>query len=496
MPLNNHAQEVLARIEQERKGKRVVFVSGNFNIIHPGHLRLLSFAKDLGDILVIGVLSDSSPSAYIAESLRLEGVRALSIVDHAFLLYDTPSDLILELRPDFVIKGKEHEEAVNPEATALEKTGGQLLFTSGNVSLSANDLALNIASTLRPIIKPTDFMAHHSFNSDTLDTCLDRMHGLRVCVLGDIIVDEYVTCDPLGMSQEDPTIVVTPVCVDRFLGGAGIVAAHVAGLGAEVRLFSVLGHDDVADFARQALHKYDVKPDLQIDITRPTTLKQRFRCFQKTMLRVNHLRQHAISQELIQTFFRRVMSVLDEIDLLVFSDFNYGCLPPQLVNVLTEEARQRNIPVVGDSQSSSQMGDISRFRNTLLLTPTEREARLALHDFESGLVVLASNLIKKTGAKNVVITLGEAGVLIHTADQAETIKTDRLPAMNTTPSDTAGAGDSFYATASLALASGSDIWQASYLGSLAAALQVSRVGNTPLSLAELRSELLNEKYTI
>ena len=66
---------------------------------------------------------------------------------------------------------------------------------------------------------------------------------MKVCIVGDLIVDEYITCNPLGMSQEDPTIVVTPVEEEQFLGGAGIVAAHAVGLGASVDFFSVVGSD-------------------------------------------------------------------------------------------------------------------------------------------------------------------------------------------------------------------------------------------------------------
>ena len=67
--------------------------------------------------------------------------------------------------------------------------------------------------------------------------------------------------------------------------------------------------------------------------------------------------------------------------------------------------------------------------------------------------------------------------------------TDRLPAFNSSPKDVAGAGDSFFTCASLALCTGADIWRASYLGALAAGCQVSRVGNTPLMLADLAAEL-------
>ena len=67
-------------------GKRIVFVSGNFNTLHPGHLRLLRFAAECGDFLVVGVNNNDAQGALVPEELRLDGVRIISFVDYAFIL--------------------------------------------------------------------------------------------------------------------------------------------------------------------------------------------------------------------------------------------------------------------------------------------------------------------------------------------------------------------------------------------------------------------------
>jgi hypothetical protein len=85
------------------------------------------------------------------------------------------------------------------------------------------------------IRKPLDFPERHKFDISGLKSTLAKMSGMRVLVIGDLIIDEYVTCDAVGMSQEDPTLVVTPIVSKTFVGGAGGVAAHARGLGADVR---------------------------------------------------------------------------------------------------------------------------------------------------------------------------------------------------------------------------------------------------------------------
>ena len=146
--------------------------------------------------------------------------------------------------------------------------------------------------------------------------------------------------------------------------------------------------------------------------------------------------------------------------------------------------------IVADSQASSQMGDVSRFKGAALMTPTEHEARLAVRDFRSGLVVLAEALREKADARQLLITLGAEGLIIHCPNPGTgNFMTDRLPAFNTAPKDVAGAGDCLFTCASLALAVGADIWQSAYAGSVAAACQVGRVGNLPLKAEELLMEL-------
>ena len=371
--------------QKSKKGKKIAFVSGNFNVVHPVHIRLLNFAAECADYLVVGVNPNGHPNTFFPEELRLEGVKAIGLVDFALILPTSVQEFIACLKPEIVVKGKEHESLVNEEQAIVEDYGGKLIFTSGEIWFSyLNHLKNELKKvTLPSIEKPTAYLQRHSTDIKKLSAIINRFSDLYVVVLGDLIIDEYIFCDPLGMSQEDPTIVVTPIKRDLFVGGAGIVAAHSKSLGAKVNYFSVVGNDATADYARQKLSGYGVDACLLVDESRPTTLKQRYRTQGKTLLRVSELRQHSISQELQAQMKTEIFKVLVHSNLLVFSDFSYGCLSQPLVDEIIEFCMQHGIPMVADSQSSSQMGDIGRFNNMLLITPTEREARLAIRDTHS-----------------------------------------------------------------------------------------------------------------
>lgn len=475
----------------EYPGKsRIAFVSGNFNVVHPGHLRILKFAKDNADFLVVGVNPDYTKGVSLARDLRLESLAAITLIDLVVALEDEPEEFIQQLQPEIVVKGKEFEKRKNSEQAVIDTYGGKLIFGGGEMRFSSINLLQKeyYETNFATIKKPVDFPARHNFEISDLKHALAKISKLRVLVIGDLIVDTYVECDPVGMSQEDPTIVVSPIEEKSFVGGAGIVAAHARSLGAEVRFLTVSGSDEQSIFAQEKLAAYGVHSNLFFDTTRPTTHKTRYRALGKTLLRVNKMRQHAIAPDIISRMLEMISQQLPNTDIILFADFNYGCLPQSLVDEIISMAKARNIMMAADSQASSQLSDISRFKDMILITPTEREARLALRDQDSGLVVLCENLRDTARAKNVFVTLGSEGLLIHGQNDKEHM-TDRLPAFNMNAKDVSGAGDSLFTSSALAYAAGTDIWQSAYLGAMAAGCQVSRVGNTPLTLEDILTEM-------
>lgn len=473
-------------------GRRVAFVAGNFNVLHPGHLRLLNFAAECADHLIVGLNPDTSDTVFVKDQLRLESVRGIGVVDDVFIIQNSLDEVLLSIKPDVVVKGSEHKNRYNPEQAIVESYGGRLIFSSGDVRFSSLDLLQRELLEMNPstIVKSDPYISRHSISLERMELIVSNFESVRVVVIGDLIVDEYITCDPLGMSQEDPTIVVAPIKNDLFIGGAGIVAAHAKGLGASVNYFGVVGDDKTAAWADSALKKHGVNAKLIIDQSRPTTLKQRFRARGKTLLRVSHLRQHGISNEIAEQLFDNVVALLSSADVLIFSDFNYGCLPQELVERIISEAEKNGVLMVADSQASSQIGDVSRFKGMQMITPTEHEARLATRDSESGLVTLADSLMSKSRSTHVLMTLGAEGVLVYSPSTPSSgLITDQLPAFNQVPKDVAGAGDSLLISAAIALAVGASIWEAAFIGSVAAACQVGRVGNLPLSASDLIKEI-------
>lgn len=470
-----------------------VLVTGIFNVFHPGHIRLLKFAKGCGDKLIVGVLSDrlAGKGSFIPLKYRIENLKNNSIIDEVYIVDKSIKVFIKKVKPNVIVKGKEHETKYNVEEEELKKYGGKLIFSSGDVTFSSSDLIRREAQDLKSslIEIPKFYLKKRKIDCKKLSQDLQKITSLNVCVIGDLIIDKYLECEPLGMSREDSSIVIKPMESNLYLGGAGIVSAHCSSLGANTFFVSVAGKDKNEKFASQKLKEYGVYSKIFIDESRPTTMKERYMISNKTVFRVSHLQQRSISLNIQNLIIKYLKSIIKKLDLIIFSDFNYGSLPDELIKKIIKIAKDNKIFVSADCQSSSQIGDITKYQNVDLITPTENEARVSLKNYQDGIVVVAEQLRKKSHAKNIILTLGENGVFIHKGT-SNSYEDDEIAALNKNPISTSGAGDCLLAITSLALACNFSIWTSAFLGSIASALQVSIVGNLPIKLKNLKNKLL------
>jgi bifunctional ADP-heptose synthase (sugar kinase/adenylyltransferase) len=183
-----------------------------------------------------------------------------------------------------------------------------------------------------------------------------------------------------------------------------------------------------------------------------------------------------------------VISLCNCLILLILSDFSYGVLTNEVTTELIKIAKLNGLIIAADSQTSSQLGDLSQFSNVDLVTPTETEARLELKDQISGLAVIADKLRSKINSQSIIIKLGADGLVINGVKSDGTLLSlDALPSFNQSPVDVSGAGDSLLAAASLAITIENNLAKASLIGSLAAAIQIGRVGNIPIEKEKIIS---------
>ena len=162
-----------------------------------------------------------------------------------------------------------------------------------------------------------------------------------------------------------------------------------------------------------------------------------------------------------------------------------------ILTVLQELKREYDLKLFGDLQCSSQVGNVSKFQNFDLLTPTEKEARIALGNRDDGVEWVANTLMQHSHAKNLLIKLGSDGFIAYATEEDEFVNRQHFPALCSNPVDVAGAGDSLLACMAASLCAGNSTMVSAALGACMASLAVQRVGNLPVGHQHLQ-QLLRE----
>jgi rfaE bifunctional protein kinase chain/domain len=316
-----------------------------------------------------------------------------------------------------------------------------------------------------------------------------NLHKSNLLIIGDTIIDQYIACDALGMSAEAPVIVARELNDTEYLGGAGVVASHIKAIGANCTYLSVIGNDQAGKFTAKTLKKLKIKNVLIKDISRPTTYKIRYMIEKQKMFRVSRLKEHNISKEIEDLIIDNIKAISSDINGIIISDFVYGVITPRVLEAIILISQKKNLPVFGDLQCSSQIGNILKFRNFNTLFPTEREARTSLNNKDDGIEQIANKVLTHTNSKNLILKLGAEGFIAYHKESDGFILREHFTAITSNPIDVTGAGDSLLAGIAAALCMGGNFMEASAIGSCMSALAVEKIGNVPISNIQLTEKI-------
>ena len=493
------AKEIAELVGSRPRKKKVIMCHGTFDIVHPGHVRHLLYAKSKCDVLIASLTADAhilkaNFRPFVPQELRSLNLAALECVDYVVVDTDpTPLRNLGIIKPDYFAKGYEYsKDGVHPrtaeEKAAVESYGGEILFTPGDIIYSSS----HIIETEPPAIATEKLMALLAAESLSVEKLYDAVQGLRgvrVHVVGDTIVDSYTHCAMIGGMTKTPTMSVRLDSKTDFVGGAGIVAKHLKSAGAEVTFSTVLGADAMAELVLRDLQAAGVDCTPVIDSTRPTTNKNAIIAGGYNLLKVDTVDNRSISSRIVKTLTEQVGDT--PADIVVFSDFRHGMfnretIPPLIAAIPANAFR------VADSQVASRWGNILDFRGFDLITPNEREARFALGDQDSVVRPLGLELYERADCKTLILKLGERGLMTFRNVPKTEEDVRAFFALDTFADgirDAVGSGDALLAYASLSLFTTGSAVIGSVLGSFAAAVECAHEGNVPVSPKDVIDKL-------
>jgi D-glycero-beta-D-manno-heptose-7-phosphate kinase len=318
---------------------------------------------------------------------------------------------------------------------------------------------------------------------ERLDALLDAMRGVRVVVVGDLMLDVYLRGTASRISPEAPVPVVRIAEEWVALGGAANVASNVVALGASCELVGCVGTDRAGEQLTDTLAQKGIGAAGILRLEgRPTTVKTRILVRHHQVARYDVEVEDDVDAESAGALIAAIERLLDDADALVLEDYNKGVLAPSVIERALRAASDRGLPIVVDPKSRNFFA----YRDATVFKPNLIELQAALRStVEADDPEWMERTRRELGCKHLLVTLGEGGMALLT-DDGEYV---RVPTVARSVYDVSGAGDTVTAVVATALAAGATPPEAAVLANHAAGIEVSKAGVATVSPDELRAAM-------
>lgn len=314
----------------------------------------------------------------------------------------------------------------------------------------------------------------------------EAFNKLNVLIIGDVMIDRYLSGSVNRISPEAPVPVVQLLQSDNRLGGAANVALNIRALGATPYLCSVIGTDDNAQIFLDLLPEQGLSPKAILQSKeRVTTVKTRVMAAGQQLLRVDQEITDDLSEPDAEAVINCVRNYLDQRDIhvILFQDYNKGVLSRKVIREVILEAVKRDIPTVVDPK----FNNFWSYKHVTLFKPNLKEIRAQIPervDIRTGSLRRAAKHIRdKLGNQYTLITLSEKG-LYYEDNGRDAI----IPTQPRSIADVCGAGDTVVSISALGLALSLDMKEIALLANLAGGQVCERIGVTPVDKTQLRQE--------
>ncbi len=488
-------QPLIAGLKKDRK--KIVHCHGCFDIIHIGHIKHFHEAKQQGDILIVTVTPDrfinKGPGRPLfTETVRVQALAALAVTDYVALNeWETAVETIHMLRPDVYVKGKEvlrnadvdriqgkKESASNLqlEIEAVKKVKGRIYLTEEYTS-SPNKVisSSNIINQISDLIPSDAKLFLQEFKKETsaeqVVQTLQSLKDVKVLVIGDTIIDEYMYCTQLDRAGKEPLVAYKFVTAERQAGGVLSVANTVAQFSNRVTLLTAHSKEH-KEFIRKKMHPR-IRGNLLIQEQPRTLIKRRYvEQYRKLKLFEVYSTDHfALEEKVEKQIIRYLSKELASFDLVIVSDFGHGFMTPAIIDLLV---KSKKFLAVNCQLNAGNLGYnfITKYKRADFVSLNEKEIRLPLQERTADISSVIAKLNSLLDVQKINVTLGKAGMMYY--EKGSYFKT---PSFNKDPIDTIGAGDAVLSLTALLAYQNAHPRQIPFLGNCIGALAVNIMGN-------------------
>lgn len=436
----------------------VVQTHGVFDVLHLGHVRYLRAAKKHGTVLVVTITADAFVTKGPGRPLftaaqRAEMIAEIEIVDYvAIVESDSAVPAIEIIKPAVFVKGAEYAGTdltgkMAAERAAVEAHGGRVEFTD-EITFSSTRLINETVAMHDPEVTAYLKTARDDGMLVKALDAIEAMAGHRVAIVGELILDEYRYCEPLGKTGKENILAVRENEYERevFNGGVAAVAQHLMGFGVLVNVVCQPGYPELR----------------KIRYVDPSHMTKLFEVYAEDRIELH--------DEQVDELCAKIVKHAAESDCTIVFDYGHGLMTSVLISELRHPSKflAVNAQTNGGNRGFNL---VTKYDNPDFVCVSEAEARLAVGDRDIDAFHLTNMLHAEMNIRaGVVVTRGSKGCLLGGGD-------GKIPALAKTALDTMGAGDTFLAFTATLMSAGVPLRVAAFVGSAAAALKVGIAGH-------------------
>ena len=469
------------------KKRKIVLCHGVFDLLHIGHINHFEEAKKFGDILIVSVTTDKYVNKgpgrpAFPEQERLKSLSALKVIDYVVLSkYPTATNIIKELRPNIYCKGQDYKflkddttGEIKNEMNALIKVGGKAVYTKGPI-FSSSSLINKFVKVHSEKQKTIIDKIKKRYSFFEIKKKIESFKKLKILVIGETIIDQYVFCSALGKSGKEPMLALKDIETEQYLGGAAAIARHISPFCDKITLLSMLG--EKKEFLKEVKNSLpkNVRFDYINKKNSPTIVKKRFldHVSNNKVLGVYKINYDYLTKNDEKIFSKKLSKLITAYDVVIVSDYGHGLISEKSSKFICKKSKYL---ALNAQINAANLGyhSMKKYKNFDFFINNEAEIRHEMRDIKSKTEVLIKKLSSQQNIKNLIVTRGREGALIYNKKEN---KFNSCVAFAETALDKVGAGDAMLSITALCLKNKFSRDLSLLIGSLAAAQSTETFGN-------------------
>ena len=476
------------KISSEKKlKKRIVLCHGVFDLLHLGHIRHFKEAKSYGEILVVSITPDifvnKGPGRpAFNEKLRAEALSSIKDIDYVMINKTaTATDMINRIKPNVYCKGPDYKNykddvtgEIKNEIKAVQKCKGKIVYTK-SVTFSSSKLINQFSDIHNQAQKNFINKIKKKFTFAEARSLVESLSKMKVLIIGETIIDQYVFCDALGKSGKEPVLVLRDIKTEDYLGGAAAISNHLSTFCKSISLLTMVGEKaEYLGFIKNKLSK-NIKLQYLKKKNSPTIIKRRFLDYlsHNKVLGVYKINDDQLTSPEELKLNKNLNKILSKYDLVIVSDYGHGFISKKTASIICNKSKYLALNAQVNAANIGYHG-MRNYKNINCVIINEKEIRHELRDKNSKIELLMKKLAKQQKIKNLIVTQGTSGSLLY---NLRINKFNKCEAFAKNTVDKIGAGDAMLSLISICLSNNIDKDLSMLISSLAAAHSVETIGN-------------------